>query len=271
GGIPPEGSYTAMLLERHGIDPRPTAHLMQPVGRPAAAAIDPSELDFSMFDTADVVNLMLQRSSTVKTRGAVRAWTEGDPGPLTAEAEARRDEILHDAFSEIAAVWQTIRGPLAELAPARLADIGCGHAFVDLLAWRELAPDLVLIDIEEGEARHFGFADEGAAYASLDKARAFLTANGVPEERITTVNPRHQPLEEIGEVDAAISLISCGFHYPARTYDRFFREQVRPGGAIILDIRKGSGGIPYLKRHGLVRVLRKEDKLARVMVTKAAA
>ena len=129
----------------------------------------------------------------------------------------------------------------------------------------------MLIDIEESDSRHFGFAEEGAGYASLERARDFLVANGVPAEGITLVNPRHEDVSKVAPVDLAISLISCGFHYPASTYEDFFRNNVNPGGAIVLDIRKGSGGIGYMKGIGAVKVLGKHAKHSVVLTRIGAA
>ena len=127
----------------------------------------------------------------------------------------------------------------------------------------------MLIDIESTPDRHFSFAETGAAYTDLSKVRAFLEANGVPPGKIITINPaKGGDLAEAGQVDLAISLISCGYHYPAETYGGFFRDQVAPDGRIVLDIRKGSGGIPYLKQLGQVEVLDKADKHAAVLVRK---
>ncbi|PKP84381.1 MAG: class I SAM-dependent methyltransferase [Alphaproteobacteria bacterium HGW-Alphaproteobacteria-2] len=272
GGIPEPGSYTADLLAKHRVDPRPTAHLMRPAAPPQVARIAPESLDFSMFTADDLVNLMMQRSSTVETPGAVQAWTEGDEAPLRAEAEARREAILHGAWDEIQAVFAEIHPRLAKLAPARVADIGAGYAFVDLMLHRAFGCDLVLIDIEESANRHFGFEEAGAGYSSLATARAFLVANGVPETAITTINPRKdEGMAQAGRVDLALSLISCGFHYPAETYDAFYAANVAPTGAILLDIRKGSGGLGYLKKFGHTSVLRREKKLATVFVNKGVA
>ncbi len=270
GGVPPEGSYVADLLKKHGINPKPTAHLMQPV-RPSTPGMPKvEETDTSMLDDHDIANLALQRSSGLSNQGAVRAWMNGDPAPLLEEARTRRAAIIRTAFEELWQSFVRIRDALAPMKPGRVADIGSGYAFLDLFLYRAFECNLVLIDIEESENRHFGFAEEGAGYASLAKARAFLEANGVPADRITTINPRKEPLEKAGAVDLAISLISCGFHYPARSYDAFFREQVKPDGLIALDIRKGSGGIPYLKQFGRTRILDKGKKHALVLVDKAA-
>ena len=127
-----------------------------------------------------------------------------------------------------------------------------------------------MIDIEESNDRHFGFESAGAGYANLAKARRFLENNGVPPGKIKLLNPNQEVLSDIGPVDLAISLASCGFHYPAATYEEFFRNQISPDGGIVLDIRKGSGGIGFLKELGSVSILRKHAKYSTVFVEKGA-
>jgi hypothetical protein len=279
GGTPPEGSYTAQLLNKHDIDPAPTAHLMQPVA-PIVDSIaksktptttDISTIDFSMFTQEDVMNLCMQRSSAVKSRKAINEWISGDDSLLAEEAKNNRDDILGSAFAEIEGVFNDFSQSVADLSPKKIADIGCGYAFVDLLVYRMLGCELILIDVEETEGRHFGFENTAAGYSNLDKAKQFLVANGVPEEKITILNPRTQELASIGKVDMAMSLLSCGFHFPAQTYDAFFEEQVEANGGILLDIRKGSGGIPYMKKFGETKVLKLQKKYSSVMTLKKAA
>ena len=113
----------------------------------------------------------------------------------------------------------------------------------------------MLIDIEESGSIHFGYKDSGAGYSNLATARKFLTADGVPEEQIITLNPNHSDLSKSGNVDMAISLISCGFHYPVTTYDAYFRHQVNK--AILLDARQGRGGLEDLNSYGTCEVTAK--------------
>lgn len=269
GGVPVEGSYTLDLLRKHNIDPAPTAHMMQPVA--ARVPLDVAtyaQIDFSMLDEQDIVNLAMQRSSGLDDQAATRGWVDGDESLLRAEARDNREQILRVAFDELRADFERIAPEVRRLSPRRVADIGSGYAFVDLLMHRAFDCDVVLIDIEDSDERHFGFEDSGAGYSSLKKAREFLKANGVPDERIITINPRTDDLGAAGEVDLAMSLISCGFHYPAQTYDKFFHNQVAPTGGIVLDVRKGSGGIPYLKGFGRTKILHKDRKHASVFVQK---
>ena len=264
GGQPPEGSYVAELVRKHGINPERTAHMM---AQPRIVA--PIEApDLSMFDDEDLANIVLQRSEIGRTGPLIRAWQEGNDAPLLEHVRAEGAKIAEAALElarkEVALfARQTDKAP-----PKRVVDIGCGYALADLFLYRRYECDLVLIDIEESGDRHFGFAAEGAGYTSLETARAFLIANGVPEERITLVNPKLTDPAEAGMADLAISLISCGYHYPVGTYEALFRDQIAPGGAIVLDIRKGSGGIAQMKAFGAVEILDRQPKHSKILVRK---
>ena len=48
-------------------------------------------------------------------------------------------------------------------------------------------------------------------------------------------------------LDLVISLISWGFHYPVAVYADQVREILRPGGRVILDVRKGTDGREQLE------------------------
>ena len=208
-----------------------------------AAARHPevAALDVSALGPGDLANLILQRSEVLFDRPrpgeAIRAWEAGDEGPIARAVEEMGDEIARRAAGVIHVEYRTLRPRLAALAPGRVADIGCGYALFDLFLARDLNPELLPIDLEANERRHFSFHDEGAAYASLDVARRLLEANGVAPGRIETLNPRVADPAAAGPVDLAVSFLSCGFHYPAATYLPFFTRAVRPGGSVILDLR----------------------------------
>jgi SAM-dependent methyltransferase len=147
------------------------------------------------------------------------------------------EEIARRAAGAILVEYRALRPRLAALAPARVADIGCGHAFFDLFLARDLGPELVLIDLEANDRRHFAVHPEGTACASLAVARRLLAADGVAPGRIVTPNPREADPAAAGAVDIAMSFLSCGFHSPVDQDLPFFRDRVRPGGAVILDLR----------------------------------
>ncbi|MCB4456396.1 class I SAM-dependent methyltransferase [Leisingera sp. McT4-56] len=271
GGVPAEGCYVHGLLAKHGIDAEKTRHLLAPPpqAEPATAdPVDPATLDFSVFTDRDVANILLQRSELASSGQTIRDWLAGDEQLLLDEARGQREHILHGAVGIAGRECGFFLNSTDSIAPERAADIGCGYAFASLLLHRRYGCSIVLIDIEEGNGRHFGFEGEGAGYSSLKTARAFLEQNGVPSEKITTVNPKTDDTAALGAFDLVISLASCGFHYPVSTYEDLFRSQISGGGGIVLDIRKGSGGIGAMKNFGTVEVLAKHGKYSTVLTRK---
>lgn len=263
-GIPEPGCYISKMLERHNINPKKTAYLMPTPPEKDVTVNTPTNIDFSMFSDTDVANIILQRSEVGSVKAEINNWIAGDDTALLEYARENKTHILNEAMSVACRECGFFLKATDPIKPARIADIGCGYALADLLLYRRYSSDIVLIDIEESSNRHFGFQESGAGYASLAKARAFLEKNGVPADKITTLNPNTQDVAEIGTVDLAISLASCGFHYPVSTYDSFFKTQISPDGGIVLDIRKGSGGIKTMKAYGDVSVLKKHQKYSTV-------
>jgi len=265
-GVPPDGGLARHLLDRHGIS-------LDADGQAAPGAPSPGRPrpDFSMFEVEDVANMLLQRSEAAPVGPAIRAWSAGDPAPLMAHAERLRAPVLDAVFRIAEDNAATLAEALDARPPRRLADIGCGYAMVDLALCRRYGCDIVLIDIETNAHRHFGFAEEGAAYTNLAKARDFLLANGVPPEKVTAINPTRDDVSAVAAPDALISLASCGFHYPVTTYDDLIGRTVAQSGTVILDIRRSSGGIHALKRFGDTEVLREARKFRTVVLRPAEA
>ncbi|MEJ6403103.1 class I SAM-dependent methyltransferase [Yoonia sp. 2307UL14-13] len=206
-----------------------------------------TSLDLDMFDDADIANIILQRSGVLYDvpRGGriIRQWVDHDPAPLHAVVAEKGHDITRRAIAMLYLEYQDLRAYLAQGQIKRVADIGCGYGFIDLFISRDLGADLLLIDIEESPNRDFGFRDEGAGYSDLQKAVTFLTANGVAADKITAINPNKDDLMATAPVDLAISLLSCGFHYPLATYDTYFAENLKPGGMVVVDIRnRGADG-----------------------------
>lgn len=267
-GLVPKGSYVHSLLKKHEIDPHETRHLMTP---PKDNKRPPrNTLDFSMFDTQDVANLILQRSELTDDAQIIQDWMQGHDGPLLVYAELHRDRLLEAGYDVAVRECGFFTDATDIIAPQRIADIGCGYAFADLHLYQKYNCDITLIDIEEGDGRHFGFQETHPGYTSLGKARAFLEANGVPANKIRTINPQTDDVAKLGSFDLVLSLASCGFHYPVENYANVFKGQINAGGGIILDIRKGSRGIRALKQFGQVEVLAKHKKYSTVLTRKEA-
>ena len=208
----------------------------------ALTAPEVADLDLSMFDRRDTVNFVLQRSEVlwdVRRAGqVVKQWSAGDPTRMDAVVDARGPELIRRAAAFIFAEFQELRPTLDRIAPRRAADIGCGYGFFSLFLARAYDAEVTLIDIEENEHRHFGYAEDGAAYTSLSRAWQMLVGNGVADGAVTTRNPRDEGTAGLGPFDLITSFVSCGYHYPAAVYADFIRERLNPEGAAILDIRR---------------------------------
>ncbi len=241
----------------------------------ASQAKEIRALDFSAFDEADVVNLIAQRSEIIfdedRPEGIMKHWAAGREEPIRDLARSRRDELLRRAAGVIRAEYDEIKPAIDDLKPKSIADIGCGYAIYDLFHWRDFPGRIVLVDLEESEERHFGYKETGSAYSNLDKAKAFLVANGVTARNITLVNPQKKALPKT-KVDLAVSFISCGFHYPVDTYETYFRDGVSAKGALILDVRRRrvNESRQTLEALGAMRELTASSrgKAARLMVQK---
>jgi SAM-dependent methyltransferase len=245
--------------------------------RPLDAPAMVERLNLSCLDDADLANLVLQRSEVLhdvpRSGQVIRAWEGGDEAPLQAQIARLGTDIARRAARVIAAEYAALQPLLHELAPTRVADIGCGYAFFDLFLARDLEPELLLIDLESNERRHFGFQAEGAAYSSLERARRLLRDNRVAAGRIRTLNPRDTAPETAGPVDLAVSFLSCGFHYPVDAYLPFLDRALAPGGAAIFDLRMATADrqAAQLAAFGPLSDLPAPPKCRRVLLRKGGA
>ena len=144
----------------------------------------------------------------------------------------------------------------AEIAPhlppraVAILDIGCGVGGIDVLLHRHYGtPRLYLVDrTHTSDKVYYGFAERGAFYNSFETTRRLLTGNRIPEKdlRFREVNEECR-LDVPEQVDLVVSLISWGFHYPVPVYADQVRALLRPGGRVILDVRKETDGRAQLE------------------------
>jgi len=244
------------------------------MARGGARRLDAEHLNYSMFSHGDLLNVILQRSEIlwdVPNPGRlIRAWQSGEPKALEELVQERGTELAARAVAQIRLEFEALLPVLGAVSPRYLADIGCGYAFFDLFAHRDFDCDLLLVDVEDNDRRHFGYHDEAAAYASLDIARAFLEGNGVPMDRIATWNPQNEEASGERKIDLAVSLLSCGFHYPVDMYLPFFRYGLTRNGAVILDLRaaKFKSSVNALRRLGRVEEVSRGRDRVRVILRK---
>ncbi len=202
----------------------------------------PDPLTFSAFTTRDVANLALQRTGALLSiprlgRYSYLAWRRGRDWPLLLESWLRRPRILRYCEKLICDDYAQLEEHLSGLEVERLTDIGCGYGLIDVWLYRLYRCHLQLIDVERTELRDHNFGSTGAGYAALSVARRFLEDNGVPSDRISTCNPTRQELPR-GPVDLIVSLLSVAFHFPLDQYAAFIAATLRPGGHLVLDVRR---------------------------------
>ena len=243
----------------------------------AAEAVPVQALDLTVFDRSDLANLILQRSEVLydvpRSGAVIRAWNSGDVGPLEAQVDRLGEEIARRAAGVIYAEYQALQGDLAGINPRHIADIGCGYGFFTLFAAQEFGCDVTLIDLENNDRRHFGFAAEAAAYSSLSVAKKLFVANGISDSKITCINPTEDDVLAIARPDLAISFLSCGFHYPVDSYLEFFRNTVTDNGTLILDLRE-SNALEQLRKIsplGGIADLDGPPKVLRILLRKGGA
>jgi hypothetical protein len=199
------------------------------------------DLDFAPPDLAD---LALQRTAALIALGggdALIGWFDnGDktalmsflsrPAVTAAFTRAVVDEIERDV---------ELLGRHVDLAAiGKLASIGPGLCIFELLLYRRHRCALYLIDIERSDEHQHGFNPRGSGYSNNRTARGLLGRGGVAPADMAFCNPRVEALND-APVDAIMSNISMGFHYPVDEYVPYIERALPVGGLLIFDKRKG--------------------------------
>ena len=118
----------------------------------------------------------------------------------------------------------------------------------------------------------YGFKARADFYNSLELTRHMLVRNGLPEASLTTIEARDDNGIDLPErVDLVVSLISWGFHYPVATYLERSHELLKPGGKLILDVRKDVGGLEEIDAvFGNAQVILQAAKWQRVLTVRGS-
>ena len=128
----------------------------------------------------------------------------------------------------------------------RLLDIGCGPAFTTILLAVELQLQMLyLMDGNEGE-RNVGYRTGMKPWYGIGSATKNAIAAQIPFEIV-------KPDSTLTfAVDAIVSLLSWGHHYPVSTYIDLAKRSLKAGDIMILDLRRGRGGLEEMITHGFV-------------------
>lgn len=134
---------------------------------------------------------------------------------------------------------------LAGSRPKRILDIGCGYAHVSQQFQRKYGSDLWLL-----EGTRLSNTDQHtrkAKYGSVDNFQFYtdyanLESYWRSQEMLYTLVPADQCLELDPNLkfDLIYSWISCGYHYPVRTYRDLILKHSDARTKVIMDIRRKS-------------------------------
>lgn len=235
-------------------------------------ALQVPTLSYSAFSVRDVANLALQRTGALTDfprvgKYSYLSWRKGNDLPLLAESALRRRAITRYCTELVANDYAQLADSLPTDGVECVTDIGSGYGLIDLFLFRRYGCHVQLVDIESSPERDHNFAARGAGYTSLDVARNFLRANGVPDDRIVTRNPNHQPLPE-RRSDLIVSLLSLAFHYPFDTYSGYIGANLKPGGTLVIDVRrKAKQDTSLLARFAERTVVKETAKYDRMVLT----
>ena len=190
------------------------------------------------------------------------------------QAVSRASEIKTLYAKDMADEYAAIKDHLPENCTSVL-DIGCGVAGIDVFIFHHYGAgdglNFYLLDKTDVNSKvYYSFNKEGAFYNSLSTARSLLTSNGIHASKIHTMEvTEDSSIETSEQIDLVISLISWGFHYPVSTYLERVYEILSPGGSLILDVRKDTGGVGEVdRRFGNITVITNFKKYQRILAVK---
>lgn len=184
------------------------------------------------------------------------------------EAYLMRQKIKANFALKLFKEYQTMK-PYLPTQASRIVDIGSGIAGIDVFLYhhyRSSIPklDLFLLDKTETTKKiYYGFHQQASYYNSLEMAKLMLMSNKVNEENIHLISVNFYYEIECSSADLVLSLISWGYHYPVSTYLEQVYQWLKPGGRLILDVRKGSDGENELKQKFPENHLIMQDKKRR--------
>ena len=132
----------------------------------------------------------------------------------------------------------------------RVVDIGAGLAMYHAALDRDLGGcvEHFLVDKSANEVpaerpeQHGGWHPHRLPfYNSMECARRIARASGIDGARWHGLNASAAAIVRLGprSVDVAMSLLSCGFHYPVSAYAAAVAKVLKPEGFFVVTLRRG--------------------------------
>jgi SAM-dependent methyltransferase len=192
--------------------------------------------------------------------------TPGDPiiWPSVVLDDLRRQgkdpAVSCPRYEEQAAMqWEALKPALAAFpAVGSVLDIGCGYALLDVVLARALRPHSVfLIDGNGDGTKARSFRATMAPWADA-RMGALMFHTNAPADCWMMVQNK-SPFVFPPGLDMVMSSRSWGHHYPISTYLNQVAGAVRPGGLLLIDIRRDTDGLQQLAAAGFEVVTRIPD------------
>ena len=160
----------------------------------------------------------------------------------------QKDAITEDSVTaEIRADLDSFLG-FVPAGASRWLDVGCGMALVDVALFQAVRArgvprctvylmDRTRVD-KDKRLVGYGAVDDFGFYSDFGRVEELLELNGAPKDSFVFLDaPEFPPDSE--RLDLVLSRISWCFHYPYEVYADAAHRALRPGGALIVDCRKG--------------------------------
>lgn len=147
----------------------------------------------------------------------------------------RNHEDVPRAYAEQVRRDYELLAPHLPATLSRVLDIGCGIGGIDVLIHQNHGrPQMDLMDGTGVAAAKFGFLERLEPYNDMQVTMDVMRMNRVDGASCLDLMSE---LDE-GAYDLVLSLLSWGHHYPVRIYLSRVTQALKPGGLVVLDLRK---------------------------------
>lgn len=178
-------------------------------------------------------------------------------------------KVVHGDYRNI----RTSLPPAPEGRYLRSLNIGCGVAGINVLLDQHYGGDVLhcLLDGDRADlSPDGGFRDRYPFQNAVFATFSLLQANGVDKGRIEYAIAAERewgvPVPVI--YDLILSLRSWGYHYPVETYMPAAYNALKPGGTLIIDIRRGQPESTQAEHWQDIEILDQDRKRIRYALIK---
>jgi SAM-dependent methyltransferase len=124
--------------------------------------------------------------------------------------------------------------------PKRILDIGCGYAYVSEQFQKKYGTELWLLEgdfqttIDRPRKATWGEVEDFKFYLPVADLKEYWNSRGI---KYNFVDANNINIPEGMTFDLVSSWLSCGFHYPAKTYKSLVEKHTTSDSKVIFDFR----------------------------------